>query len=311
MKRLTTLFIAALSVAVWIAPTTHAGERGLTDYAAQKAAGKDVKKIVFIGDFKTHGARGNHEFLAASILISRALHAAYPNVHAVVHSSKAWPKDLKHADAIVVLLNNGGRAARDPNIAAAVKRGAGFSAIHYGVEVKKGKEGDNFLKWMGGYFEVHWSCNPHWTAEFTSFPKHPVARGLKPFTMNDEWYYHMRFVSGPGVTPILSALPPLKTCMGNGPRNGNEAVRAEVKAGKKQHLAWVYKRPDGGRGFGFTGLHRHRAFTDDSFRTSLINGVAWIAGLEIPKNGVPSKKPTKEDLQETMKAADAIVKGGN
>ena len=37
--------------------------------------------------------------------------------------------------------------------------------------------------------------------------EHPTARGVKPFVIKDEWYYHMRFVEGmKGVTPILSAV---------------------------------------------------------------------------------------------------------
>ena len=42
-------------------------------------------------------------------------------------------------------------------------------------------------------FETHWSVNPTWKAEFKQFPDHPIARGVKPFVIEDEWYYHMRF----------------------------------------------------------------------------------------------------------------------
>ena len=31
-------------------------------------------------------------------------------------------------------------------------------------------------------------------------------------------------------------------------------------------MAWAYVRPDGGRGFGFTGLHKHSNLADDNFR---------------------------------------------
>ena len=79
----------------------HADEK-IFDYDKQKAAGKDIKKLVFIGDAGTHGARGNHEFVAGFILMARSLNDAYSNVHAVVHSTKAWPKDLSHADVIIV-----------------------------------------------------------------------------------------------------------------------------------------------------------------------------------------------------------------
>ena len=58
---------------------------------------------------------------------------------------------------------------------------------------------------IGGYFEMYHSVNPHWTAKFDSFPDHPITRGVKPFAINDEWYYHMRFrPEMKGVTPILS-----------------------------------------------------------------------------------------------------------
>src|SRR6516162_1353176 len=77
-------------------------ERDIFDYAAQKAA-KDVKKIVFVADTAPHGPRGNHEFLAAAIYLARTINARYPNAYAVVYTQSKWPKDLKHADAIIVL----------------------------------------------------------------------------------------------------------------------------------------------------------------------------------------------------------------
>ncbi len=293
-------------------PSTWAEERDIFDYEGQRKAGPKIKKIVFIGDAGTHGPRGNHEFVAGSILLARELHAAYPQVHAVVYSSKNWPKELSHADAIIVGLNHGQKAATDPNIFAAVRKGAGFMALHFGVEVNKGEAGDNYLQWMGGYFETFWSVNPWWTPSFKEFPDHPTARGVKPFSVKDEWYYHMRFVGDlKGVTPILSDIPPLNTA-GKEPsdRGGNAAVFAEVSAGKPQHMAWAYERPDGGRGFGFTGLHRHENLGNDSFRTVLLNGVAWVTKLEIPKDGVPSKTPDKAALEKVMDDAKAAIEGG-
>jgi hypothetical protein len=243
--------------------------------------------------------------------MARTINAAYPDsAYAVVHSKSHWPKDLSYADAVVVLLNHGGSAV-NPAVEAAVDRGAGFMAVHYGVEVNKGKQGEAFLKWMGGYFETYWSVNPHWKAEVKVDTDHPVGHGVKPFGINDEWYYHMRFVEGmAGVTPILTAVPPKSSLQGAKPseRGSNPTVAAEVAAGKSQVLAWAYERPNhGGRGFGFTGLHVHANLANDGFRTVLLNAVAWTAGLEVPANGVPSKTPTREELEalidEGQKAA--------
>jgi hypothetical protein len=282
------------------------------DYEGQRAASDAVTKIVFIGDAGTHGPPGNHEFVAGSILIARTLNKVYPNVHAVVRSSKNWPKDLSHADAIIVGLNHGQRAARDPQIFDAVSKGAGFMAIHFGVEVNKGEAGDNYLLWMGGYFETFWSVNPWWTPEFKTFPKHAITRGVKPFSVRDEWYYHMRFVPDlEGVTPILSAVPPVDTIREQpSSRGGNADVFKAVKAGTPQHMAWAHEGENKQRGFGFTGLHRHENLGNDSFRTVLVNGAAWVAGLEIPANGVSSETPDADDLVKLIEEAKAAIAAG-
>lgn len=288
------------------APALAAGdkkERDIFDYDAQKAA-TGVKKIVFVADTEPHGGRGNHEFLADAIFLARTVNADYPDAYAVVHTKAKWPKDLKHADAVIVLLNHGGTAVNDA-VKEAVGRGAGFMAIHYGVEVNKGEQGKNYLQWLGGYFETFWSVNPWWTPEFTELPKHEVTSGVKPFAINDEWYYHMRFVEGmKGVTPILAALPPLKTIHGEGKqsseRGGNPAVWEDVSAGKKQVMAWAYERPDGGRGFGFTGLHKHANLADANFRTLLLNAVAWVSKLPVPPEGVPSPELSRDDLEKLI-----------
>jgi hypothetical protein len=169
---------ALIALAGFAAYPCSAAEKDVFDHAAQKATPKSVKKIVFVADTGTHGPRGNHEFMAGAILMARTINAAYPDTaYAVVHSKDHWPKDLSHADAVIVLLNHGGSAV-NPAVRAAMDRGAGFMGVHFGVEVNKGDQGDAFLKWMGGCFEQFWSVNPFWTPEFKSLPDHPVTRGV-------------------------------------------------------------------------------------------------------------------------------------
>ena len=101
-----------------------------------------------------------------------------------------------------------------------------------------------------------------------------------------------------GVTPILSAVAPESTMKRrDGPHSGNPHVRASVKRGDKQHVVWVYERPNGGRGFGFTGAHVHWNWANDNFRKAALNALCWIAKVEVPKDGVPSKTPTREELE--------------
>jgi hypothetical protein len=316
MKLLGVRVLSLLLAAMLVAPVlAQEKERDIFNYVAQKSAGKDVKKIVFIADAGTHGGPGNHEFKAGAIYIARTLNAHYSNCFAVVHLNTKWPKDLSHADCVIVLLNHGGKAAEDKAVQAAMERGAGFMAIHYGVEVNKGKQGANFLKWMGGYFEPYWSVNPFWVPKFDNIPKHETTRGVKPFSVNDEWYYHMRFVDDmKGVTPILSAVAPVETVSKRwdgkkpGSHNGNEAVLEAVKAGKPQHVAWAFERADGGRGFGFTGYHNYKNLENDSFRTLLLNAAAWTAKLEVPADGIPTKTLTKQDLDKLYEEGLRMLK---
>jgi hypothetical protein len=156
------------------------------------------------------------------------------------------------------------------------RKGVGLACIHYAVEVPTGKAGDLMKSWIGGYFETFWSVNPDWVGHFSKFTNHPVARGLGPFKINDEWYYHMRFQDHmKGVSPILTAVPPDETHrQGNDSHGANPHVFA--RKGMPEHTAWAYQRPDGGR------------------------GIVWTAGLEVPAGGVPSKTPTAAELLENL-----------
>jgi len=267
----------------------------LISILATRAALCADKQLLLIAGVPSHG-KEEHEFRAGALLLADALNRI-PGYHATV-ASNGWPADpkaLESADAILLYADGGdGHPAIRPDrlklLDALAARGVGIGAAHYGVEVPKGDPGNAMLRWTGGYFETFWSVNPHWIARFTSFPNHPIARGLKPFEINDEWYFHMRFVPGmQGVTPVLSAVAPAETMnRGDGPHSGNPAVRESVKKSEPQVLMWAYERPGGGRGFGFTGGHFHRNWADPNVRKAVLNALVWIAGGEVPPDGVDS-----------------------
>ena len=268
------------------------------DYAGQAEAPPDTRRIMFLAE----SGHGGHEFVAGALYFARTINAVYPNAWAVVYPDKKWPQTCADQHAIIVIMNHGGRVASDRRIPDAIQRRAGFMAVHYGLEVEKGEQGNNYLNWLGGYFEPFWSVNPWWKPELAVNTSHPTTRGVKPFVLTDEWYYHMRFRDGlQGVTPILSAIPPSSTLKPKddppSKRGGNPDVWKAVENKEPQHLAWAYERPDGGRGYGFTGFHVFNNLTNDSYRTALLNGVAWVAGLDIPENGVPSTSLSLDDLQ--------------
>ena len=73
-------------------------------------------------------------------------------------------------------------------------------------------------------------------------------------------------------------------------------MRAAVAQGEPQHVAWASERPDGGRGFGFTGGHFHRNWGDDDFRKLVLNAIVWTTGDEVPQGGVEVGRATESDL---------------
>ena len=178
-----------------------------------------------------------------------------------------------------------------------MKRGVGLSVLHYATGLPKGERGEPSARLDRRLFEKNWSVNPIWNAEFKTLPDHPITRGVKPFAIEDEWYYHMRFPENmDGVTPILTAIPPDATRQGpDGAYSGNAHVRS--RQGQPEYLGWVRVRPDGGRGFGFTGGHWQANWADDNFRKVVLNAIVWTAKLDVPPDGVPSKRPTLEELE--------------
>ncbi|EMI44477.1 ThuA domain-containing protein [Rhodopirellula sp. SWK7] len=264
----------------------------------------ETKKIVFIAGRPSHGY-GAHEHYAGCRLLAESLKESMPGYDVTVIKN-GWPEQgaeaLSDADSVVVYCDGGPRHLLNPHIDefdTVMKSGTGLVCIHYGVETPEGKTGDAFLDWMGGYFEADWSVNPHWEAEFKTFPDHPVSRGVQPFKTNDEWYFHMRFRDEmKGVTPILSAHPPETTLRrADGPHSGNPHVRKAVAAGEIQHLAWAADREGGGRGFGFTGGHFHWNWADENFRKVMLNAIVWTAHGEVPENGVTTANPTQDELE--------------
>ena len=287
------------------------------------AIGADKKNVLLLAGRPSHGP-GEHEHNAGVQLLAKCLQQGATNlVEVKVHLNGEWPpsEELSKADTILIYCDGGGghlalKDDRLQQLEKEMKRGCGLVCLHYAVEpayekdnwpdsavgadgkpvpppdrASKGKGSKEFLNWLGGYFEQHWSVNPHWVGNFKTFPKHPISNGVKPFSTNDEWYYHMRFRPNmEGVTPVLSDVPPESTTKrGDGPHAGNpEQRKAVLELKQPQHVAWAVERGDGGRGFGFTGGHFHRGWGNENQRKLVLNAIVWTAKAEVPASGVES-----------------------
>ncbi len=264
--------------------------------SGESGAKGGTKTIVLLAGKLSHGP-GCHEHNAAVLLLQKCLKDV-PGVKAVVHLN-GWPKEpaaFEDADSIMLFMDGGaGHALLQGNrlkpFGQLMKKGVGLACIHYATMVPKEKGGPELLEWIGGYCEQGYSVWPFWTAEFKSLPEHPITRGVKPFALHDEWYYNMRFRSGmKGVQSILKAVPP---------DNTRGSAAAKEHPGRAETVAWAVERPDGVRGFGFTGAHFHKNWGDDNFRKVVLNALLWTAHAEVPPNGVESSV-TAEELGENL-----------
>lgn len=269
--------------------------------------GAEDQKLVVIAGKPSHPPR-MHEFNAGVQLLAKCL-ADYPGLDLRV-SLNGWPQDemvFDDVDAVVFYMDGGprheavqedGRRLRIIDEWAA--NGVGLGFMHYGVEIVPDQAGQQFKQWIGGHYEHMHSCNPIWSPRFDFFPKHPITRGVRPFSVKDEWYFNMRFVNDIAgnkkdeigelrFTPILVGTPSVD--VRNGPYVYPKGPYPHIQAnkGRAEAMMWAVERANRGRGFGFTGGHFHDNWANENFRKTILNAFLWLSGVKVPRTGVASK----------------------
>ncbi len=263
------------------------------------------KKLVIVAGKPSHPPRF-HEFNAGVRLLHSCL-ANSPLVD-VRYVLNGWPEDdavFNDAAAVVFYMDGGGKheivqsKERMEKVDQWAKDGVGIGCMHFGVEVIPEQAGAEFKRWIGGHYENMFSCNPIWEPNFSNLPEHPITRGVKPFSIQDEWYFNMRFVADlPGNEPAdvdgMKFVPILVATPADDVRDGPYVYpkgpypHIEANAARSEAMMWTVERADGGRGFGFTGGHFHDNWTNDDFRKVVLNGMVWLAGAEVPATGIES-----------------------
>lgn len=275
-------------------------------------------KLVLIAGKPSHPPR-MHEFNAGVQLLAGCLKDV--KGLEVKFILNGWPADesvFDGADAVVFYMDGGAKhevlqdgGKRLAKVDEWVKKGVSIGCLHYGVTVDPpANGGDQFKRWIGGHYEEGYSCNPLWEPVFNEFPEHAVTRGVKPFHIKDEWYFNIRFADGYGAdaivekdgekfTPLLIAKP--SDADRNGPYVFPKGPYPHIQAakGRQEAMMWALERADGGRGLGFTGGHFHDNWGNDEFRKLVLNGLVWLAKMEIPAEGIASTV-TKAQLEANL-----------
>lgn len=261
------------------------------------------RKLVMIAGRPSHPA-GMHEFNAGVLLLAKCL-STVPDLEVSTHKNH-WVADdnvLSDADGILIYADGGSghpaiQGEHKALLQKCMDRGAGLMCAHYGVEIPKDRGGPEFQQWIGGYYENNYSVNPIWEPEFTSFPDHPITRGVKPFKAKDEWYFNMRWrPETAGITHLLAAKP--SDQVRDGPYVSPRGPYPHIQAAKGQTetMMWAIERPDGGCGVGFAGGHYHTNWAISDYRKIVLNALLWISKVEVPPNGFESTLAEGEMLQ--------------
>ena len=282
-------------------------------YLKHAAQGAEMRHLLLIAGRDSHGP-GSHSFAEGMQLFAENL-KDFPGLRVSV-AVNDWPVDdalLDDVHAVVIYSDGLGKhpvrhGKRLERLDARIREGMGIGMMHFALDVPPGPQGDAFKDWIGGHYETHYSANPFWTAEFTSFPEHPVSRGLVPFAWRDEWYFNIRFRENmEGVLPILTAPPSDETR--DGPYVNPRGPYPHIQAQKGRHeaLLWVVERENGGRGFGFTGGHYHAGWEEPMMLRAVLNALVWVTGLDVPEGGLPVQQqvePRYASIDEAIARGD-------
>jgi type 1 glutamine amidotransferase len=276
--------------------------------SAAQGASAEAKKILFLAGPRDHGFPGRHEYERDLKTLAASLEQS-GNVHGITTQLivGALPRDLDAVrDAAAIVIDSSSDRADnethplfppnpstngrgyDPETTAYLKalddllkaNKIGVVIIHYANWAENWRAREYYLNWTGGLWVQIASKNPvdEWSMSFEN-RKHPILRGVKPWTYRDEIFCRFFLPNDARRTNLLLATP----------------KEDKAKIGP-QIASFAYQRDDGGRGFVFGGLDFRDNLAQDNYRRFLLNGIAWAAGIEIPKHGVDSPTPDVSDV---------------
>lgn len=261
------------------------------------AAGAELRVVIVVGP--SNHPPGTHEVAAGGRLMEWAL-KNMSNVRGVkAQVFEGWPKDTAVLEKASTIVFTGDTfpPQRMPETAETLRqlgklmdRGVGLACVHYATGLRAQDVEPNgahpLLEWMGGYFATG---TPHHKSVAKVFQQvtirpeaagHPVTRGWKAFTIDDEPYYNNYF--GPS---------------GNKPGKNTKAFASAMlppEAPQSEVVAWGTQRKGGGRGFAIVMPHFYKNWANEDLRRFILNGIVWSGKGKVPAEGVQTPAPDLE-----------------
>jgi hypothetical protein len=196
-------------------------------------------------------------------------------------SNSAGPELIDRADGVVLYLAEGAKwIQHDADRVAAFERlaarGGALVCLHWAMGCRDAQYTAKFVELFGG---CHGGPDRKYAVVTTTTeiadPKHAIMTHVEPVTLEDEFYYRLKFAQPAGsITPLL---------------------RVTIE-GESHAVAWAWERPDKSRSFGFSGLHFHKNWQHESYRRMVSQGTVWTLKLPIPAEGL-NVDVTADDLK--------------
>jgi hypothetical protein len=235
------------------------------------------QKVLLLGQKRDHPP-GTHEYMTGLGVLARSLQGHSGLELTVVAADEPWtegPSMLKNADGVVLYLGEGGRwaendPARQEALAQLAARGGAIVALHWAVGSRDARYVPGHRARIGA---VHGGPDRKYVITDEPYPvevlRHAITSGIDDFPLRDEYYYRLKRSAQGVVTPLL--LVPIE--------------------GQPEMAAWAFERPDGGRSFGFCGMHFHENWKNLNCRRLIAQGLLWTLGQPIPDDGLPVEVP--------------------
>jgi type 1 glutamine amidotransferase len=232
------------------------------------------KRLLLLGQGPDGHPHATHEYFSGLRIVKKCLDRVKDLDAVPVEADepfRAGPDLIDKADGVVLFLSEGAKwiqqdEARMAAFERLAARGGAFVGLHWGTGCREARYVEKYLNLLGG---CHGGPDRKYavvtaTTEIAS-AKHPIMTSIAAATLEDEFYYRLKFAK-----PDDSVVP---------------LLRVPIE-GEPHTVAWAWERPDKGRSFGFTGLHFHRNWGQAAYRRMIAQGIVWTLKLPIPADGL-------------------------
>ena len=264
------------------------------------ADGSAPKRLLIVGQGPDGHSPTMHEFMPGARVLTELLKPYKGLQVTMVNADEPWtdgPKLIDQADGVVMWVTQGARWMQmEPERHGALKRlaarGGAIVALHWSVGAVEAKYIQGQLGLLGA---TRGGPQRKYLVLATELkrvvPAHPILTGIGDIKVYDEIYYALDRM--PGIQPLFTA----------------------KIDGKDEMAAWSWERPEGGRSFGFVGLHFHSNWQLPEYRRFVVQGVLWTLKVPVPTGGanvdIDSKKLELNGVLPPLPGPDAEKNPGN